>query len=275
MTPLAHRIVKELTLPVKARTFDDRAGLLNRMDDVHSFNVAEIYDLTCYLAIDLHKRAVAAGELRLLETQSFLPAPKTWIEWKKENGSRRGCLLEDYGGTASVRWAGAGSHYFKSDRHVSTLALKTDGRDPDDPWAGIELLPGGRDGPILGASFFLYAALAIINTPRIVGRRQHMPHRGLERSLLARQALVGRFPLHAWTEIVLEVTPPKDVSGDGVHEGRLTGRKCYHWCRAHLRVRLGRLEFVRDCYKGDAALGIRQSRYKIMPPRPDRGKALR
>ena len=105
--------------------------------------------------------------------------------------------------------------------------------------------------------------LAIINSPKIIGRRQHMPHRGLERALIAKQKAIGKFPLHAWTEIQLKVTPPKDMSSDAPAEDHLTGQKALHFCRAHLRVRMGRLEVVRAHWRGDAALGIKRSRYKV------------
>ncbi|GLK86659.1 hypothetical protein GCM10017653_47290 [Ancylobacter defluvii] len=115
-------------------------------------------------------------------------------------------------------------------------------------------------------STLLTAFLAFINTPRIIGRRQHMPHRSLERKLVAQRAVVGKFPLHAWTEIKLHVTPPEDLSDELSHEAHLTGERALHFCRAHLRIRLGKLEVVRGHWRGDAALGIRRSRYVLQGP---------
>ena len=46
MTPLAHRIVKELTLPMKRRTFKDGCNLLKNMDDIHCFECTEIKELS-------------------------------------------------------------------------------------------------------------------------------------------------------------------------------------------------------------------------------------
>lgn len=88
-----------------------------------------------------------------------------------------------------------------------------------------------------------------------------MPHRGLERALIANQKLVGKFPLHAWTEIKLHVTPPKEAEGE--HEAHLTGERALHFCRAHLRIRLGRLEVVKAHWRGNPAIGIKQSRYTV------------
>lgn len=109
----------------------------------------------------------------------------------------------------------------------------------------------------------LFGALAFINSPRIIGRRQHMPHRGLERELLRQQKVIGKFPLHAWTEIVLEVTPPKEADGQHEYEAHLTGKRALHFVRAHLRIRDGKLSFVKAHWRGDAALGIKQSRYRL------------
>lgn len=119
---------------------------------------------------------------------------------------------------------------------------------------------------IRGAASILIAALAMINTPRIIGRRQYMPHAGLQRRLAAAKGMVGKFPLHAWTEIKLEVRPPEEA-GDAEHQTYLTGEKALHFCRAHLRVRLGKLEYVRSHWRGNPALGIKQSRYTLVPPR--------
>lgn len=121
----------------------------------------------------------------------------------------------------------------------------------------------------------LLGALACINTPRIIGRRTHLPHRGLERELLKRKAVIGKFPLHAWTEILLDVTPPEEAKGLPDYEARLTGEKALHFVRAHLRIRLGKLEFVSSHWRGSVTNGIKRSRYimtdKKRSPRNRRG----
>ena len=58
----------------------------------------------------------------------------------------------------------------------------------------------------------LYAALALINSPKVIGRRQHLPHAGLERKLTKSMGMTGKFPLHAWTEIFLDIGEPHDTS---------------------------------------------------------------
>lgn len=265
MTPLAHSITKQLTLPVASRTFVDQCGLLKNMGDIHCFEVTDVFDMIADLAMQLGDTAEKMGALRLMATQTFLPAEKTWIEWKYDDGSRDGVLVEMNGKNATCNWAHSSGKYFASnkrhgfiilDGHVATLSIR-------EPWPVVRDIDGEDMSRKRGWIFFIYAAIAIINTPKIVGRRQHMPHRGLERKLVSQRGLVGKFPLHAWTEIKLEVTAPRDASGDGSQEAHYTGERALHFCRAHLRVRLGKLEVVRAHWRGDPSLGIKQSRYRL------------
>jgi hypothetical protein len=111
----------------------------------------------------------------------------------------------------------------------------------------------------------IMAALAIINTPRIIGRREHSPHAGLQRDIARLQGKTGKLPMEQWTEILLEVTPPP-VSGES-QEARLTGHKALHFCRSFLRIRRGKLERVTGHWRGDPEIGIRRGRYSVVPPR--------
>jgi hypothetical protein len=111
--------------------------------------------------------------------------------------------------------------------------------------------------------FWAYAALALINAPRVIGRKQHMPHERIEREQLKQLGLVGKFPLRAWTEIVLTVAPADNRTGEPSTEAHLTGEKCLHYCRTHLRVRLGTLEYVEGHWRGNPALGMKRNRYRL------------
>ena len=255
MTPLAHRIVRELTLPLKERTFDDRNGLLRQMADVHCFECSDAKELARELKIQIVKGGID-------ERSTFLPAPKTWLEWRDERGHRSGVLLvaEHRELEADQYWAFGGYGDFGSYRHPSKLRLQYPAADLAFP-KRFELRKELAE--LHDSDEELLALLAIINTPHVMGRRQHQPHRGLQRQLLARQQAVGKFPLHAWTEIKLEVTPPYDASADGTHETHLTGKKALHFCRAHLRIAYGKLISVRAHWRGDGALGIKRSRYKV------------
>ena len=110
--------------------------------------------------------------------------------------------------------------------------------------------------------FVNYAQLALINSPRFIGRRQHMPHEKIEREKLKTMKLIGKFPLRAWTEILLTVAPPT-IGGSEIHEAHLTGEKCLHFCRTHLRLRHGQLEYVEGHWRGNPALGMKRSRYRL------------
>jgi hypothetical protein len=114
--------------------------------------------------------------------------------------------------------------------------------------------------------FTAYAGLSLINSPRIIGQRLHYPHGRAEREALKKAKMVGKFPLRAWTEIVLEVrVNPKDVSDEPSKEAHLTGERCLHYCRTYLRVRHGMLEYVEGHWRGDPSLGMKRSRYRLEP----------
>jgi|SRR5215831_5021653 len=112
--------------------------------------------------------------------------------------------------------------------------------------------------------FTHYAMLALINSPRFIGQRGHYPHGRAEREALKRAKMVGKFPLRAWTEILLTVRPiPEDRSGAEPKEMHLTGERCLHFCRTYMRVRLGMLEYIEGHWRGDPALGMKRSRYVV------------
>jgi hypothetical protein len=271
MTPLAHRIVKELTLPIKDRTFNDQCGLLKRMDDIHCFDISEAFEAVCSLSSDVLDSGCP-------DTACFLPAPKTWIEFVK-GSVRSGALIEEscdgFRVTVAERWPREFFSYEPKGlfdgaiQNSPLIGLRKAARECKNPATAqrmnrfadaIEAKPDTVDFSNVS---FLAAALAVINTPRIIGRRQHMPHRGLERRLLAQRPVIGKFPLHAWTEILLKVTPPKDESDEPSHEAHLTGARALHFCRAHLRIQNGKVVFVKAHWRGDGSLGIKQSRYKV------------
>lgn len=267
MTPLAHRITNELMLPIKRRTFVDNCGLLGKIDDMHCFEVSQIFDAAADLAKKFVDRAEAARSA--WENLLFLPAPKTWIEFGL-NGRRFGVLLEQRNGFASAYWAAASEAGFVSFDSIGKLPLQghavTSSLDTQF-WPSIFPAHSRSEAEARTWNWQIIALLAMINAPRIVGRRQHDPHRGLARKLLAGRGICGRFPLRAWTEIILEVTPPRDASSDEPSETRLTGQRALHFVRAHLGIRWGQLVLISACWRGDASLGIRQSRYLVVPPK--------
>lgn len=270
MTPLAMLIAKDLTLPRKDRSKIDHGKLSKRFGDVHCFEISDISDAAYELGEEAFRRGVLANE------QTFLPAPKTWIEHRLYDGNRAGFLLEQTGSGEIMCWSAicTNTGMWSSYPDPFTVDLKWSGKLEDGNWpvkfstssTGKQLRKEIKFDPqrvAIVSSLTIVGALAFINSPRIIGRRQHMPHRGLERELLKRQKVIGKFPLHAWTEIVLDVTPPKDAEGQHEYEAHLTGRRALHFVRAHLRIREGKLSFVKAHWRGDAALGIKQSRYTV------------
>lgn len=109
---------------------------------------------------------------------------------------------------------------------------------------------------------FCILALDLINTPGLIGLRQHDPHRGLARRLAALRS--GSFPLRGWSEVTL-----KHEVRTATGEARLTGptfHKCFHFVRSHQRhYRDGRTITIPAHWRGDPALGIKQTRYVVAP----------
>lgn len=250
MTPLAAHFIKQQTLPIKRRdVIHDPDRMLSRMADIHCFDITEIKDVVHQVVDAWEDKGEPIDTCR---DRIFLPAPNTWIEWNGDaDGNRGATFLSDCGDGWADAYAvspqGHGGTYYvwKCERLClsDTAVYRPDGVRYE------------------GASW-LRATLALINTPRIVGRRQHMPNKGLERRLTQHFG-VGKFPLHAWTEIKLEVLKPIEIDDGAPHEAHLTGKRALHFCRAHIRIRMGKLEYVTSHWRGDPAIGIKQSRYVV------------
>lgn len=271
MTPIAKKIALETTLPLKRRSFDDAAGVMGSVTEMHCFECTRVLEASKLLIDEFSKSGGVSNDT------AFLPAPKTWIEISVFCGdvgiARMGVLLEQvevddrpycaavslvlfYTGTGHL----AGRTFFRS-ANVGVLMLSGAGatlRSPINTDGEFSKSIVGADMAIIKQ---LYAFLALINTPRIVGRTTHMPHAGLQRRIARSRGMVGKFPLKAWTEIKLDITPPPLSPGDV--EIRLSGRKALHFCRSHLRIRNGRLERVRAHWRGDPALGMKRTRYAM------------
>jgi hypothetical protein len=300
MTPLAQAILVDSTLPQRRQQFQpsgdvtpaDIARIQRELHSAHAFELTAVQSAMTLLTQKLAPEAVNNNNvLPVDETRMFLPAPITWLEWRTQF-----CDYEELAvHKLSVEAAVAAARMAPtcpgrigllicqgSADHATVDVVVCD--DDDAP-----LLLGGfplalRGSPDVGnlltiaeavyqwsvqnsvtagqAAIRCHAALAIINTPKIIGRRDHAPHVGLQRRLAAAQQMVGKFPLHAWTEIVLDITPPALADG-APYETHLTGERALHFCRAYLRVRCGRLETVSSHWRGNPALGIKQARYVV------------
>lgn len=271
MTPLAHAIALEMTKPVKDRRISDPDGIAHRITDFVCFDCSDVMPVVAELA----------GTTGPSDRLAFLPADQTWIEFASSEGRHAYTLVAAERCTAELYLALRQVAGSLSIRRVATVPIHGDGpigsRDvviaPDQQKRDASRYREVAAGIVMRT----YAMLSVINSPRIIGRRQHMPHAGLQRKIAASKGLSGKFPLRAWTEIVLQVTPP--VTEDGVHEARLSGPRALHYVRQHIRVvggylvriggkpvRVGGREIlVAGHMRGDGSLGLKRTRYRLTP----------
>lgn len=266
MTPLARRIMKDLTLKPSKREMIDHVGFISQMTDIHCFEVSEVHPLVNDLlnkAIDETRSGGRLSTVRAAAAEtSFLPAPRTWLEFERD-GSRHGYLLIEKGHVAEVFWVLPD----EGGRPIATGPYTMGLAGAGGVLSTLELQRAGVTDRIsfalAGIAVALNIFLALINTPRIIGRQQHMPDASLERRMLKHRRAIGHFPLHAWTEIKLKVHAPANLSDEEPVEAHLTGQRALHFCRAHLRIKGGRVELVKAHWRGDASLGIKRSRYMV------------
>jgi hypothetical protein len=202
----------------------------------------------------------------LADRLAFLPAPYTWIEFEWKDVERCGWLLVDNdhegpfqkpyypGWITAIRCTETESDFmmsFPKRGDPTECIMHGDGAMTEDERI--------TTGIFLG---LVIANLALINTPKIIGRTTHLPHRRLEKELARAFKKPGKYPLQAWHEIKLHVAVPPEFKGD-FKEAHLTGMRALHFCRAHLRIRLGQVEFVSWHWRGNPAMGIKQTRYLV------------
>lgn len=270
MTPLGHQVLKQLLLPATRRSFVDDGMVLPQMDDVHYFDCRSVGDVAFELAYD--KRF---DDLR--EKTAFLPARKTWIEVKSLDMDVGFLLIVDndqvkvWSVVRGVDAAFGGESRFRSSKVVQNLEMRSsrlgDFRVID--FSGWRDVPGFDDIMADYAGIFapvLISSLVLINSPRAVDRRLNEPHAGLRRQLERMANGKKQFRIHRWTKILLELEPRS--SGGAASEGAvLTGARAKHFVRQYLRTRSGELERVSEHWKGDPALGLKLSTYRVAAPR--------
>jgi len=263
MTPLAAYLSKQITHPRNEFWKRNKQMLKFSLSDIHCFEVSKIVPL----AEELHAEYSKKGKsIEQSEKYLFLPAPKTWIEAERPDHIRFAFLLRQIEDRVFEFEPGkptrcAAVTMFGEQRAAMIGLLST---ESNKGWRATDKLLDAETAklPISGLLQIVHILLGMINTPRIIGRTQHMPNRAVERRL-ARDFGVGKFPLHAWNEIKLEVTKPPEIDDGEPHEAHLTGRRALHFCRAHLRLSRGKLEYVSSHWRGEASIGIKKTRYLV------------
>jgi hypothetical protein len=260
MTPLAHKLTRQLLEGLARGLLETEDGAAVR----EAVNGARFFDLTNALpavneVASALRKTVQDGEVVIPCT--FLPAPKTWIEWLTANGTRSAAIIRDNGDEpASVEVLRSYSDRPMTWHRLGGVDLKTGMPLLDTRWVRAQKPGGEAWGHKIINLVTIF--LAMINSPRIVRRRVHAPHKGLAREL-ARTPGAGIGPLQDWHEIKLEIAKPRDVDDGEPHEDIIRGRRALHFCRKHIRVRLGRLEYVREHWRGDPAIGISRATYRV------------
>jgi len=228
------------------------APTLKTLEGVVPFEVSGVRELLTETGWRLAERDDRGQRTMIIKSDlSFLPAPRTWIEQAApEGGGRYAALFEET----------------ETAERNTTLFL----RPPNGPVFVCSTsaplnqpIDRERRDVLAVCRFRSEAALPLINMPKIIGRVQHQPHAGLQRELVRNKKLIGPFSLHAWTEIKMEVRPPKR-DGDMTHEPHLTGEKALEFVRQHIRFQNGRWVQVRWHFRGNPALGIRQRKYTLV-----------
>lgn len=259
MTPLAQELANILVSPKRDRVgfwAQNQRSVRTMLEDTHYFEMTGVLPIMKQFSAAWKK-----ADQDSLNQLLFLPAPKTWLEWKHPNFGRMALHLYDVGDWAEVHVV-----FAECAAHIGRISLTSDDfeRYKMDHCVPVLVKEYHRHEP----QFFFHLLaichifLCLINTPKIIGRRQFMPHRGLEKRL-TKAFGVGKFPLRAWTEIQLKIAKPIEIDDGEPHEAHLTGRRALHFCRAHLRIRNGQVEYVSSHWRGDPALGIKQSRYAV------------
>jgi hypothetical protein len=321
MTPLATKIAKELTLPMKQRRFDDQAGVLSLFDqDMHCFEVSALTNSVNSVLEDPLERDDVDGawdvwnEIATMVPGMFLPSPVTWLE-QVFCGYRMACVVREHEGGFSLTTVHDGPRggcsidmckfrargLLEVGDRIDVFDLADIGEDDDDfkvvnaskvlrdfkPETAtpeqvtrvlaardmaelrVETLDrklerGNRILDFTGAAHrfigMCVLTLDLINTPGLVGLRQHDPHRGLARRLYAARG--GSYPLRGWSEVVLK--HQTRIADETEHHTGATFHKCLHFVRSHLRhYRDGKVTVIPAHWRGDPALGIKRTRYLV------------
>jgi hypothetical protein len=300
VTPLAHSLLRGAVEGSGRGMFgykDTVPLLLDCLRDVHCFEVSAAAPMLvelCAAMLDKYgdiRRVedVPPEQSELVGRHVFLPAPKTWIEWRAPWGERVALLLQAWGGEldrpfadeaqyerarqarACSPWGGgAATAVLFTPESLGFIGLLSTASD-DCVYAGgrVAVSPALRAAadsiapPANLVSVLLgmgHHYLMLINSPKLVGRTDHTAHRSLQRQVAQHER---GWNLRDWTEIKLQVTKPRGLDDGEPHADQITGKRALHFVRKFIRVRLGKLEYVSAHWRGDPALGVCRADYTL------------
>jgi len=246
-SPLAARILRELTLQLKHRTFNDQGGLLKLLPGAHCFEVSAIMDVARKLAMQLNT------EPGPLPREWFLPGRHVWFAWWEPPGARFGVLLlaDDCRKFGQFIFACIDGENFGA-RPIGGF----DFNDRSNPRLGSPVWPGKTRTKkiLLFILLMLPAICCLINIPKCCSRVLRSSNKNLIKELNRR----GHWPLLGWNEIKINIDRwEQDV---GVI-GERTRQHALHWVRAYERRINGVWTQVSESWRGDASLRVFNSRY--------------
>lgn len=257
MTPLAQYLVRahlngDFAAPVDGPFRDAAAALAGSA--AQCFEVSEVWEMAD--ALMRHR-----SYKHLEDPNLFLPAPVTWIEWTRTSDEERrlAVLVAEM---APKTWK---IQVFadKANGNIATGTAITWIIEGNNVFFPIEhpndLTPASQDFYI-ETTRMVSAYLCVINTPLVVRQEKHEPRAELRRKLLRAGVIDGKTRFQPWVTIKLDVQTPSEIEGGG---SRMTGTKAFHFCRAHLRLRLGKVEWVRSHWRGDANKGVVNHDYRV------------
>ncbi|MBS1015173.1 hypothetical protein [Acetobacter persici] len=260
MTPLAQAILKDMNRTKNCKKMPGGIMVIKKLEECTFFDATNVLDA----AMDLQGKMI---EVDSGDDLIFLPSNPVFIEfYEPEHRSvRYGFMLEEQKGDIiqtefQLNRRGKYQWFNRRTSHLDLFRKHDPDRHPNARERTNQLRKLFFDWPIA-------AILAMINSPRIISRKTHLPQSYEQKHLANKKTPVGKYPLQAWTELLLEVTPPKDESGLPERETVLTGERALHFVRAHLRIVGGKLVRVSAHWRGNAALGIKRTRYTVIPPK--------
>lgn len=299
MTPVAHRLLKDLTedcLAVKGYP-KLKAPLLATLQHAQYFEVTGILPLARSLVDALALRPFREIKEALSGALS-LPAPITWVECRQQlRGTLESVFILEqeqlmdrtdvYTPTFRIGFFSDTGEFLFSDSEQLAIA---DGDISSfvefyrfDELRGIYLnahpeaaaFQGNELNDRLGITFerfrrayyahskvLMLAVLAVMNDQDIAHVERKPSHKGLMRQVRKVCGSDAGFN-EGWRQYTLHVS--ERVSGDGGGGGAITGTKALHFCRQFVRLRRGKIEFVRGHWRGDAAKGVVNKVYRVVP----------